>query len=110
DYFYPYPGKGYARGAFPDRNSYARYRAAGGSLDPESWRRQNVDTLVEGLHATVKAEKPEASFGVSPFGIYTRGEPPGITADLDQYRDLYADPVKWLRKGWVDYLSPQLYW
>jgi uncharacterized lipoprotein YddW (UPF0748 family) len=49
-------------------------------------------------------------FGVSPFGIYTRGEPASVHAELDQYRDLYADPVKWIREGWVDYLSPQLYW
>ena len=29
---------------------------------------------------------------------------------MDQFAELYADPVKWLREGWVDYLSPQLYW
>jgi uncharacterized lipoprotein YddW (UPF0748 family) len=110
DYFYPYPGRGYARGAFPDRTSYARYVSRGGSLDLESWRRENVDALIEDLRAAVKSARPRASFGVSPFGIYTPGQPAGVTADLDQYRDLYADPVKWLRKGWVDYLSPQLYW
>ncbi|MBV9491774.1 MAG: family 10 glycosylhydrolase [Verrucomicrobia bacterium] len=110
DYFYPYPGKGYARGTFPDRPSYTRYLSGGGSLDQESWRRQNVDTLIEGLHAVVKSTKPQARFGVSPFGIYMPGQPAGVTADLNQYRDLYADPVKWLRNGWVDYLSPQLYW
>jgi uncharacterized lipoprotein YddW (UPF0748 family) len=33
-----------------------------------------------------------------------------VHVELDQYRDLYADPVKWMKEGWVDYLSPQLYW
>ena len=33
-----------------------------------------------------------------------------MTVELDQYQDLYADPVAWLKSGWVDYLSPQLYW
>jgi hypothetical protein len=29
---------------------------------------------------------------------------------LDQYSELYADARKWLREGWVDYFTPQLYW
>jgi hypothetical protein len=29
---------------------------------------------------------------------------------LDQYAKLYADARKWLREGWVDYFTPQLYW
>ncbi len=29
---------------------------------------------------------------------------------MDQFAELYADPVNWLKQGWVDYLSPQLYW
>ncbi|MBV9672957.1 MAG: family 10 glycosylhydrolase, partial [Verrucomicrobia bacterium] len=47
---------------------------------------------------------------VSPFGIYTKGAPADVAVQLDQYNDLYADPVTWLKQGWVDYLSPQLYW
>ena len=31
-------------------------------------------------------------------------------AGLDAYADVYADSRKWLNEGWVDYLSPQLYW
>ena len=48
-------------------------------------------------------------FGISPFGIYRPGQPAGITG-LDQYAELYADPVLWKAEGWVDYLAPQLYW
>ena len=48
--------------------------------------------------------------GISPFGIARPGVPRGIEAGLDQYNDLYADVAKWLRNGWLDYLSPQLYW
>jgi hypothetical protein len=29
---------------------------------------------------------------------------------MDQYNTIFADPKKWLEEGWVDYLSPQLYW
>ena len=30
--------------------------------------------------------------------------------DSDQYTQLYADAEKWLREGWLDYWTPQLYW
>lgn len=49
-------------------------------------------------------------FGISPFGIWRPGNPPGIRAGVDQYADLYADARKWLREGWCDYMAPQLYW
>ena len=26
------------------------------------------------------------------------------------YDDLYADILLWLKKGWIDYVAPQLYW
>jgi uncharacterized lipoprotein YddW (UPF0748 family) len=110
DYFYPYPSRGLPRGTFPDGTTYARYRAEGGKLGIEDWRRHNVDLLIESLYTAVKEVRPKALFGVSPFGIYTIGAPPTVHAELDQYRDLYADPVRWLKEGWVDYLSPQLYW
>ncbi len=47
--------------------------------------------------------------GISPFGIWRPGHPPGIKG-LDQVAALNADPRKWLREGWLDYLAPQLYW
>jgi uncharacterized lipoprotein YddW (UPF0748 family) len=47
--------------------------------------------------------------GISPFGIWRPGSPPGIKG-FDQYATLYADARLWLNKGWVDYWTPQLYW
>ena len=35
--------------------------------------------------------------------IYGRGR-------LDAHGQLYADSRRWLREGWLDYVSPQLYW
>jgi hypothetical protein len=29
---------------------------------------------------------------------------------FDAYSEIYADSKKWLQKGWLDYLAPQLYW
>jgi len=31
-------------------------------------------------------------------------------AGQTNYDDLYADILLWLRKGWIDYVVPQLYW
>ncbi|MFM8415675.1 MAG: glycoside hydrolase family 10 protein [Planctomycetota bacterium] len=110
DYFYPYPVKEEGREVpFPDDTSHARAVAAGGLADRAAWRRDNVDRLVERLWTEVKREKPHVLVGISPFGIWRPGHPPGIKG-LDQVAALHADPRKWLREGWLDYLAPQLYW
>lgn len=102
DYFYPYPDGS----PFPDGSSYGAYE---GPLSLDDWRRDNVNGLVELLHDEIGAAKPWVRFGISPFGIYQPGMPPGITG-LNQYAELFADPVVWIQEGWVDYLAPQLYW
>lgn len=106
DYFYPYPISGQT---FPDDKTYAAYKSAGGQLSLSDWRRQNVDQMVLRLSQGIKATKSHVKFGISPFGIYRPGQPPGING-LDAYNVLYADAKKWLEQGWVDYLAPQLYW
>jgi Uncharacterized protein conserved in bacteria len=108
DYFYPYPEN--YKGEFPDAESYARYQRGGGKLSRADWRRHSVNRLVQRLGETVRAGRPGAVFGISPFGIYTKGQPADVKAGLDQLNQLYADPVMWMRQGWVDYLAPQLYW
>lgn len=107
DYFYPYPE---GNKPFPDDASYARYRGGGGSLGRSDWRRKNIDVFVQQMRALVHADKPHVAVGISPFGIARPGVPKGISAGIDQYEQLAADVVKWLREGWVDYLTPQLYW
>ena len=115
DYFYPYPetaAPGTADSTtvpFPDSASYARYVQGGGTLARDDWRRQNVDRLVEALYGRTKALKPWVKVGISPFGIWRPGHPAQI-AGFDAHAKLYADARRWLREGWVDYLTPQLYW
>jgi uncharacterized lipoprotein YddW (UPF0748 family) len=108
DYFYPYPS--YAGGAdFPDDASWAEARRRGTTLSRADWRRQNVNQFVERLYAEIKAVKPHVKFGISPFGIWRPGHPPGTTG-FDAYDELYADARTWLTNGWVDYMAPQLYY
>jgi uncharacterized lipoprotein YddW (UPF0748 family) len=106
DYFYPYPIDGKS---FPDNKTYADYKANGGTLNLDDWRRENVNQMVLRLSQSIKKTKSHVKFGISPFGIYRPGQPLGI-AGLDAYNVLYADSKKWLESGWVDYFSPQLYW
>jgi uncharacterized lipoprotein YddW (UPF0748 family) len=107
DYFYPYPDA--KAGDFPDQPSWNRYRSAGGKLERADWRRENVNKLVRRLQTEIAKEKAWVTFGISPFGIWRPGFPPQIKG-LDAYDGVYADARLWLAKGWVDYLSPQLYW
>jgi len=107
DYFYPYPESGKP---FPDDATWAVYQQRGGDLRRADWRRDNINRFVERLYQLVHNEKPWLLVGISPFGIARPGVPRGIEAGLDQFNDLYADVTKWLRNGWCDYLTPQLYW
>jgi uncharacterized lipoprotein YddW (UPF0748 family) len=111
DYFYPYKEKG-ADGKvipFPDDDTWAEYQKTGGKLTCDDWRRSAVNEFVKQLYTQTKKIKPWVKVGISPFGIWRPGHPPGI-AGLDQYAELYADAKLWLNAGWGDYFAPQLYW
>ena len=116
DYFYPYPKEGVP---FPDEDSYAAYAAKlradappGTAVRPppkNDWRQQNINRFVERFYTDVKKIKPWVLVGVAPFGIWRPENPPGIKG-MDAVAKLHADAKFWLAAGWLDYLSPQLYW
>ncbi|MEO7983249.1 MAG: family 10 glycosylhydrolase, partial [Bacteroidota bacterium] len=107
DYFYPYriPGK-----EFPDE---ATYRNSGTTLNKNDWRRSNTNSIIEELSKAIKEEKKLCQFGISPFGVWRnkKDDPEGSDskAGTTNYDDLYADILLWLKKGWIDYVTPQLY-
>ncbi len=111
DYFYPYPemGKDSLPVPFPDSATYAAYVRQGGRLARDDWRRHSVDTLIQQIYQRTKAVKPWVKVGISPFGIWRPGYPESVKG-FDSYEKLYGDSRKWLREGWVDYFTPQLYW
>lgn len=110
DYFYPY--RSYYKGGsteFPDNAQWQKYKAGGGQLSRDDWRRDHVNRLVERIYSEVKVAKPWVKVGISPFGIWRPGYPSDVTG-MDQYQELYADARLWINKGWLDYWTPQLYW
>ena len=113
DYFYPYPIADPATKLdidFPDDPAWLAYIQSGGPLLRADWRRQNVDQLVERIHAVIRATKPQVRFGISPFGLGKPALRPAGIAGFSQYDKLYADAERWLAAGWLDYFVPQLYW
>jgi uncharacterized lipoprotein YddW (UPF0748 family) len=111
DYFYPYPEQDADKKEipFPDDDTWADYQKAGDKLARDDWRRKAVDDFVRAWADETHKLKPWVKVGVSPFGIWRPGHPPGIQG-FDQYAKLYADARKWLNEGRVDYFTPQLYW
>jgi uncharacterized lipoprotein YddW (UPF0748 family) len=108
DYFYPYPAGGRD---FPDDAAFAAHGA--GFADRAAWRRHNVDLLIRETRDLVRAARPDAAFGVSPFGVWRNAatDPAGsATASFQSYDGIHADSLGWLRAGLLDYVAPQLYW
>lgn len=105
DYFYPESEDI----DFPDDASWQKYVQSGGELSRDDWRRDNINNFIERLYRAIKTEKSWVKFGISPFGIWRPGYPSQIKG-FDPYEKIYADSRKWLANGWLDYLSPQLYW
>lgn len=107
DYFYPYRIAGKE---FPDEQSY---RKSGTTLSKDDWRRSNVDSIIKKISIAIKEEKPWVKFGISPFSVWRNSDkdPEGSDTRAGQtnYDDLYADILLWMRNGWIDYVTPQLY-
>jgi uncharacterized lipoprotein YddW (UPF0748 family) len=112
DYFYPYP----TADRFPDRQAFRTY---GGDFPDTAkgladWRRHNINLLIREMDTQIAAIKPWVTFGVSPFAIWRNAstDPRGSQTQggVETYDDLYADTRTWVRRGWVDYIAPQIYW
>lgn len=108
DYFYPYPVAGEK---FKDEETFKKYGQGFKNID--DWRRNNVDLIVKEIGEAIKKEKPKVKYGISPFGVWRNAssDPAGSQTQGGQssYDNLYADTRKWVQKGWVDYIAPQIY-
>lgn len=111
DYFYPYPAGGRD---FPDSETFKNNPRGFAPHQKADWRRNNVNMVIAELQKTIKELKPWVQFGISPFGVWRNNniDPKGSAtrAGVTNYDDLYADILKWLKDGTIDYVVPQLYW
>ena len=110
DYFYPYKVKGEI---YNDEEQYNKYGS--NFLKVDDWRRDNVNKLIEKLYSSIKHKNKNIEFGISPFGVWrnistdsVRGS--NTKAGIQNYDDLYADILYWMKKNWIDYVAPQIYW
>lgn len=111
DYFYPTGGTAEDSSA-PD---YQLWKNSGTSLSIGDWRRENVDKMITDVYNMVQETRPEVRFGLAPPGTAGASAskyglsiwPGGYDT---QYTALYSDPLSWMNKGIVDYMSPQIYW
>ncbi len=108
DYFYPYRIAGKE---FPDNKDFIRL---GKGLKKDDWRRANCDSIIKQLWIAINKQPRRVKFGVSPFGVWRNASQDilgsNTKAGQTNYDDLYADILLWLKKGWMDYCVPQLYW
>jgi uncharacterized lipoprotein YddW (UPF0748 family) len=108
DYFYPYPEAGKK---FNDQESFIK---SGQGMKLDDWRRSNIDSIVCSISKAIKEEKKTCQFGVSPFGVWRHSSVDSTgsktAAGPTDYDDLYANILLWLKNGWVDYVTPQVYW
>ena len=111
DYFYPYEG---IRNL--DAETYRTYNK-NPKFTIQDWRLNNVDDLVYSVSALIRKNNTEKGkliqFGISPFGIWLNqastkyGSP---TKGSESYFKQFADTRYWVKKGWLDYIIPQIYW
>lgn len=112
DYFYPYPKKK-GNGEFmeiPDFKTYKKYNKKFDNI--KDWRRDNMSKFIRQVNESIKEIKSDVKFGLAPSAVWRnkRYDPEGSdTRGFAHYDYLYADVLKWLREGWIDYVTPQLY-
>lgn len=93
DYFYPTSDNAI------DAMSYEQYKASGGELAQDDWRRDNVSRLVKRCYEAIKSYDSDIIFGISP------------SADINKnMNQLYADVKLWTScNEYIDYICPQIY-
>lgn len=86
-------------------------------LTIQDWRRANVDELVSSISSLIRknnvAKGRQVQFGISPFGIwlnYATTKYGSLTNGSESYFKQFADTRYWVKKGWLDYVIPQIYW
>ena len=115
----------------PDQSTFLAYPGnydTSSAFDKADWRREQVNLFIEGLSNEIRKynslNNKHIQLGISPTGIYKNGD--GVvnydsngkpittgsaTNGQTHYSSyLFADSLKWISEGWLDYILPQSYW
>ncbi|WP_419871218.1 family 10 glycosylhydrolase [Candidatus Pristimantibacillus sp. PTI5] len=107
DYFYP------SNMVFADDSAFKDFNPAK-IATKANWRRSNINEFVRQLGESIHKVKPQAEYGISPFGVWRNKAADQTGSDtkasITAYDDMYADVRTWIQKGWIDYITPQIYW
>lgn len=86
-------------------------------LSQADWRRENVNMMVEAVRDTILATKPWVTFGIGPAPQVAHSQAVADQYEVDvfpyndwQYNSIYSDPLAWVSRGLIDYVSPQIYY
>lgn len=77
-------------------------------------RRNHISETILKVKNTIKNIDSSVKFGVSPRGVWKNknSDPKGSDTGYakESYYSDYADTVKWIEEGYIDYIIPQVYW
>ena len=105
DYFYPYDNA-----SFDDSKTYEKY---GDGKSLADFRRSSVTALIKMCSDVIKESGKNVLFGISPFGVWQNKSDSFLGSDTNgtsSYHNLFCDTLEFAKKGYVDYIAPQLYW
>jgi uncharacterized lipoprotein YddW (UPF0748 family) len=95
DYFYPTKSKSFDNAEY---NAYVK-GCKSSCMTLSQWRRNNVNQMIKACYKAIHTIKSNILFGVSPQG------------NIKNNYEIYADVKEWCsKKGYIDYICPQLYY
>ena len=113
DYFYPYPEtvspKSKVEMEFPDDANWARYQKSGGKMSRNDWRRDNVNLIRP--RRLRRHQAGEAVGQIRHRALWHLAAE--SSAGHHRLRFLQQALLRFAEmagQGWVDYVTPQLYW
>ncbi|MDO5016947.1 MAG: family 10 glycosylhydrolase [Porphyromonas sp.] len=90
---------------FPDAKAY---KAKGGKISIDDWRRDNITRLVGEIYREIKKHRADAMLSASVIGTYNNV--PGLReSGWTAYNDVWQDPAAWCREGVIDFVVPMMY-
>lgn len=97
---------------FDDSITFQKYKKK--FLNKNDWRRNNTCFLIKKVSSMIKLMKPLIKFGISPSAVWRNFKQDNNGSDTNirntNYDTDFADTKLWVKKGFLDYIAPQIYY